>query len=85
MGFSLTSTAKAIKKVFNWLKKHVRAVGFTGSIRERRALMDIAAKREEAIPVFAEMGSVNPVVVTQQGLNSKSDYFPSFIERNNEG
>ncbi len=40
-----------------------RAVGFTGSLRAGRALMDAAAARPEPIPVFAEMGSVNPVVV----------------------
>ncbi len=40
-----------------------RAVGFTGSLRAGRALMDAAAARPEPIPVYAEMGSVNPVVV----------------------
>ena len=39
------------------------AVGFTGSQRAGRALMDAAAARPEPIPVHAEMGSVNPVVV----------------------
>ena len=55
--------------------KHVKGVGFTGSIRGGRALMDLAAKRKTPIPVFAEMGSVNPVVITQQALNSKADYW----------
>ena len=41
----------------------VKAVGFTGSIKGGRALFDLAAKREEPIPVFAEMGSINPVVI----------------------
>ncbi len=41
----------------------VKGVGFTGSIRGGRALMDLAAKRAEPIPVFAEMGSINPVVL----------------------
>jgi 2,5-dioxopentanoate dehydrogenase len=40
-----------------------RAVGFTGSWRAGRALMDAAAARPEPIPVYAEMGSVNPFVV----------------------
>ena len=39
----------------------VRAVGFTGSLRGGRALCDAAAARAEPIPVYAEMGSVNPV------------------------
>lgn len=41
----------------------IRAVGFTGSRRGGRALMDLAAERPDPIPVFAEMGSVNPVFV----------------------
>lgn len=41
----------------------IQAIGFTGSIRGGRALMDMAAGRRAPIPVFAEMGSVNPVVV----------------------
>lgn len=39
----------------------VRAIGFTGSLSGGRALMDIAAARPQPIPVYAEMGSVNPV------------------------
>jgi len=39
------------------------AVAFTGSLRGGRALMDLAAKRERPIPVYAEMGSTNPVFV----------------------
>ncbi|RYY41248.1 MAG: aldehyde dehydrogenase (NADP(+)) [Chitinophagaceae bacterium] len=38
-----------------------RAVGFTGSLEGGRALFDLAQQRPEPIPVFAEMGSVNPV------------------------
>jgi len=40
-----------------------RAVAFTGSLRAGRALFDAAARRSDPIPVFAEMGSVNPVFV----------------------
>jgi len=48
-----------------WLVKHrqIQAVGFTGSQRAGRALFDLASQRESPIPVFAEMGSVNPVVI----------------------
>lgn len=41
----------------------IKAVGFTGSIKGGRVLMDLAAQRPEPIPVFAEMGSLNPVIV----------------------
>jgi len=49
----------------------VKGVGFTGSIRGGRALFDLAAKREEPIPVFAEMGSINPVVILPEALKNK--------------
>jgi alpha-ketoglutaric semialdehyde dehydrogenase len=56
------------------LVKHplVKAVGFTGSIRAGRALFDLAAQRPEPIPVFAEMGSVNPVVLLPKALAMNS-------------
>ena len=51
----------------------VKAVGFTGSIRGGRALYDIANQRPEPIPMFAEMGSINPVVISQGALEAKGD------------
>lgn len=51
----------------------VKAVGFTGSIRGGRALYDLAAKREEPIPVFAEMGSINPVVILPKALMKRGE------------
>jgi len=41
----------------------IRAVGFTGSLKAGRALMDIAAARPDPIPCFTEMSSGNPVFV----------------------
>lgn len=51
----------------------VKAVGFTGSIKGGRALFDLAAQREEPIPVFAEMGSINPVVLLPEALGNRKD------------
>lgn len=45
-----------------------KAAGFTGSLRGGRALMDAAAARPEPIPVYAEMGSINPVFVLPGAL-----------------
>jgi NADP-dependent aldehyde dehydrogenase len=46
----------------------IEAVGFTGSLRAGRALFDAAAARAEPIPVYAEMGSVNPVFLLPGAL-----------------
>lgn len=43
------------------MHSRARAVGFTGSYSGGKALFDWAAQREVPIPVFAEMGSINPV------------------------
>jgi NADP-dependent aldehyde dehydrogenase len=48
----------------------IQAVAFTGSKRGGRALMDLAAARENPIPCFAEMSSVNPVFVLPGALAS---------------
>lgn len=42
----------------------IRAVGFTGSQQGGMALVERAWSRPQPIPVYAEMGTVNPVVVT---------------------
>lgn len=51
----------------------VKAVGFTGSHRGGRALMDLAAARREPIPVFAEMSSTNPVFILPGALRGSAD------------
>jgi NADP-dependent aldehyde dehydrogenase len=48
-----------------------RAVGFTGSLGAGRALFDAAAARAVPIPLFAEMGSINPVFVLPGALKSR--------------
>ncbi len=47
---------------------HTTAVGFTGSTAGGRALFDYAAQRKEPIPVFSEMGSINPVLLLPDTL-----------------
>jgi NADP-dependent aldehyde dehydrogenase len=46
-------------------------VGFTGSRAGGRALMDLAAARPVPIPVFAEMGSINPVFLLPEALDAR--------------
>ncbi len=56
------------------LVKHpkIKAAGFTGSQKAGRLLYDLANQRLEPIPFFAEMGSVNPVLLLPSGLNQKT-------------
>lgn len=49
----------------------IRAVGFTGSFRGGKALFDAAARRADPIPVFAEMGSANPVFLLPEALATR--------------
>ncbi|WP_150818123.1 aldehyde dehydrogenase family protein, partial [Pseudomonas fluorescens] len=57
------------------LVKHpaIQAVGFTGSLKGGRALCDMAAARPRPIPVFAEMSSINPVIVLPQALAARAE------------
>ncbi|HEX5050660.1 MAG TPA: aldehyde dehydrogenase (NADP(+)) [Planctomycetota bacterium] len=49
----------------------IAAVGFTGSHQGGRALFDLAAARPRPIPVFAEMGSMNPVFILPRALAAR--------------
>lgn len=63
----------------NWLggelvaDPRIKAVGFTGSRGGGLALMKIAAQRPEPIPVYAEMSSVNPVLVLPGAMKNRGD------------
>ena len=52
------------------LHKGIKSVAFTGSFNGGKALYDLAQTRDEPIPVFAEMGSINPVVLLENKLQS---------------
>ena len=51
----------------------IRAIGFTGSEAGGRALMDIAARRPAPIPVYAEMGSINPLFILPDALAARGE------------
>lgn len=51
----------------------IKAVGFTGSRSGGLALVEIARKRPEPIPVFAEMSSINPVVLMPAALAARAE------------
>ena len=48
---------------------HTKAVGFTGSFLGGKQLFDWGNQRKEPIPVFSEMGSINPVFLMPEKLN----------------
>ncbi len=50
-----------------------KSVAFTGSHKGGLALHKLAQKREEPIPVFAEMGSINPVFLLPQAVQNKGE------------
>jgi NADP-dependent aldehyde dehydrogenase len=63
------------RKLGDRLVRHpaAKAVGFTGSFAGGKALLDAAMERPEPIPVYAEMGSVNPVFVLPGALRERAE------------
>ena len=51
----------------------IEASSFTGSVPGGRALFDLAAARPRPIPFYGELGSVNPVVVTEAGIAARGE------------
>ncbi|OZY42645.1 aldehyde dehydrogenase (NADP(+)) [Pseudomonas fragi] len=51
----------------------IKAVGFTGSRSGGMALCNVAAARPEPIPVYAEMSSINPVLLFPAALQARGD------------
>ncbi|SAL55194.1 aldehyde dehydrogenase (NADP(+)) [Caballeronia humi] len=49
----------------------IKAVGFTGSRAGGTSLMQVAARRPEPIPVYAEMSSINPVFLLPNALATR--------------
>jgi NADP-dependent aldehyde dehydrogenase len=62
-------------QITHWLALDplVQAIGFTGSEAVGRILVDLAASREVPIPVFAEMGSLNPLFITSAAIKERSE------------
>lgn len=54
-------------------RPEIKAVGFTGSQSGGRALFDLAQGRPNPIPFYGELGSVNPLVVTEAAAQERAD------------
>lgn len=70
--FSLVQGGK--RDVGTRLVQHplIRAVGFTGSLGGGRALFDLCAQRDDPIPFFGELGSVNPMFVLPHAIANRA-------------
>lgn len=57
------------------LVKHpkTKIVTFTGSLKGGMALVKMARERDEPIPVFAEMGSTNPIILLPKALDARAE------------
>ncbi len=51
----------------------IKAIGFTGSYKGGKAIYDVAVHRPEPIPVYAEMGSTNPVFILPNALRERKE------------
>lgn len=62
------------EQVGGYLARHeaIQGIGFTGSFKGGKALFDLAGKRERPIPVFAEMGSINPLFLLPNKLKRRA-------------
>lgn len=63
------------------LVKHpgIQAVSFTGSLAGGKALAAAIQSRDQPIPFYGELGSVNPVVVLPQALDGKVEECASIL------
>ena len=55
------------------MHEYTAAVGFTGSLGGGKQLFDWGNQRKVPIPVFSEMGSINPVFLLPEKLKSSSE------------
>ncbi|MBI3430161.1 MAG: aldehyde dehydrogenase family protein, partial [Actinobacteria bacterium] len=58
----------------------VGAGAFTGSRAGGRALFDLAQSREFPIPFYGELGSVNPVVVSNSGISDPAIFAGAYLD-----
>lgn len=59
------------------LDSRIKAVGFTGSLKGGMEIFRLAQNRPEPIPVFAEMGSVNPIFLFESAFEDNQYLIPS--------
>lgn len=81
--FSMIQAAAIEPATYLVIHPSIKAVAFTGSFKGGKAIYDAASKREEPIPVYAEMGSVNPVFILPGIMQQKSDVIAKSLAASN--
>ena len=61
----------------------IKAIAFTGSFKGGKSIYDVAAKRNEPIPVYAEMGSINPVFILPKILQQRGEEIAKLLAASN--
>ncbi|MBV9962330.1 MAG: aldehyde dehydrogenase (NADP(+)) [Parafilimonas sp.] len=81
--FSIVQTSSV--ETATYLVQHplIKAVAFTGSVKAGKSIYDAAAKRNEPIPVYAEMGSINPVFILPEILKQKGEEIAKALAASN--
>jgi acyl-CoA reductase-like NAD-dependent aldehyde dehydrogenase len=67
----LTAAAAAAAEMRRRSSAEIRATWLRGSLAGGRALFDIACRRAQPIPFYGELGSLNPVVVTEAAVRCR--------------
>ncbi len=73
-GDTFTMVQGRSPEITHWiaLADEVAAIGFTGSYLVGKLLVDLSHSRKVPIPVFAEMGSLNPIFITSAAVNERA-------------
>ncbi len=61
----------------------IKAIAFTGSFKGGKSIYDVATKRDEPIPVYAEMGSTNPVFILPEIMQQRGDEIAKSLAASN--
>ncbi|MCL4194123.1 MAG: aldehyde dehydrogenase (NADP(+)) [Thermoguttaceae bacterium] len=79
--FSMVHSADPAASLFLVQLPAIRAVAFTGSQKAGKALFDAAMARAEPIPVYAEMGSVNPLFLLPGAMAERAESLAAGIHQ----
>jgi len=63
----------------------IRAVGFTGSLSGGRALLEAIGRRDEPIPFYGELSSLNPLVVSAAAAAERAEQIGGAVIRSVTG